>query len=74
VTLYLVTYNRRTEEGRVLASFEDAASTDANTALRRAEASKEPYEEVVLLSAANRSTLEHTHARYFVKANDLTHV
>jgi len=71
VTYFLVHYNRRTEDGRILATFEDSDATSANAAVREAESAKEDFEEVVLLSARDLDTLKRTHGRYFYKATEL---
>lgn len=74
MTHFLIRYNRRTEDGQIVARFSEQEFSEANTALRDAEAGKSPQEEIVLLTSDSEDTLKKTHARYFVSADDLTHV
>ena len=54
-----------------LDEYADAERLMAGHELRKREAAKPPYVEVVLLSARSRSDLERTHSRYFKTAREL---
>lgn len=71
MTHFLIRYNRRTEGGEIVRRFSEDETALAATELRRLETEKLPHEEVVMLTSNSEASIRKTHARYFVRAEDL---
>ncbi len=71
VTLFLLEYDRRTEQITALDEYRERDRAHAMLDLRRREAEKEPHVEVVLLEAGSRDELKRTHSRYFQTGRSL---